>query len=46
MRMPLNLLIIAAAVALSVVIWWASGGRFFVLALPLLFGLPLLGRRR
>lgn len=46
MRLPVNLLIIIAAIALSVVIYYASGGRFIFFALPLLFGLPLLGRRR
>lgn len=46
MRLPLNLLIVLAAVAVSVAIWFASGGRAFVFLLPLLFGLPLLLRRR
>jgi hypothetical protein len=42
----LNLLIILLAIAVSVGIWYASDGRFMFFALPLLFGLPLLGRRR
>jgi hypothetical protein len=46
MRLPLNLLLILGAIALSVGVWYASGGRFAFFALPLLFGLPLLGRRR
>ena len=46
MRLPLNLLIIIAAIAISVGVYYASGGRFIFFALPLLFGLPLLGRRR
>lgn len=44
--MRLNLLLVVGAIALSVAIWYASGGRFIFFALPLLFGLPLLGRRR
>ncbi len=44
---PLTMLIVAAAaVAISVAIWYATGGHFVFFALPLLFGLPLLGRRR
>jgi len=46
MRLPLSLLLFLGACALSVVIWYASGGRAFVFLLPLMFGLPLLGRRR
>lgn len=45
MRLGVNLFIIAGAVAVSVVIYLASGGRFFVFLLPLLLG-PLLFRRR
>lgn len=38
----------AAVVALliSVGVWYATGGHFAFFFLPLLFGLPLLGRRR
>lgn len=44
---PLTMLMVAAAaVAISVAIWYATGGHFVFFALPLLFGLPLLGRRR
>ena len=46
MRLPVNLLIVLAALGLSVLIWWISGGRAFVFLLPLLFGLPLLRRPR
>ena len=45
MRLGVNLLIVLGALALSAVIYFASGGRFFVFLLPLLFG-PLLFRRR
>jgi hypothetical protein len=44
-RLPLNLLIVAGAILLAVVVWYASGGRAFVFFLPLLFGLPFLARR-
>lgn len=44
---PLTLLLVAAvAVAISVAIYMATGGHFVFFALPLLFGLPLLSRRR
>ena len=43
--MRLNLVIIAVAIAVSVGIYMASGGRVWFFALPLLFG-PLLFRRR
>lgn len=43
MRLPLNLIIVLAAIAISVAIYLATGGRFIFFALPLLFGLPLLG---
>lgn len=46
MRGGVTLLIIAAAVALCAVVYLATGGRFFVFVLPLLFGLPFLWRRR
>ncbi|HEY8572808.1 hypothetical protein [Phenylobacterium sp.] len=45
MRLPLNILIVLACVALSVVVWYASGGRAFVFFLPLLLGLPFVFRR-
>jgi hypothetical protein len=44
-RLPLTLWIALAAILLSVAVWYASGGRAFVLILPLLFGLPFLARR-
>ena len=44
---PTTMLIVAAvAIAVSVAIWYATGGHFAFFALPLLFGLPLLGHRR
>ncbi|MDB5468166.1 MAG: hypothetical protein JWQ46_2928 [Phenylobacterium sp.] len=44
---PVTMLIIAlGAVALSVAIYAATGGRLVFFFLPLLFGLPFLGRRR
>ena len=43
--MRLNLLIILIAIAASVGIYYATGGRVMFFALPLLFGLPLLRRR-
>lgn len=46
MRWPLTLGLISAAVVVSVVVWYATGGRFVFFVLPLLLGLPLLGRRR
>ena len=46
MRWPLTLGLIAAAIVLSVIVWYASGGRFLFFFLPLLLGLPLLGRGR
>ena len=46
MRWPLSLLILAAGIAISVLAWWASGGRIALVLLPLVFALPLLNRRR
>ncbi|HEY9219302.1 MAG TPA: hypothetical protein VIO94_14730 [Phenylobacterium sp.] len=46
MRWPLTLLILVGGLALSGLVWWASGGRVAFLFLPLLLGLPLLSRRR
>jgi hypothetical protein len=46
MRLSLHLIIILAAIAVSVAIYFATGGRFIFFALPLLLGLPLLGRGR
>lgn len=44
---PMTMLFVAAvAIAISVAIWYATGGHFVFFALPLLFGLPFLGRRR
>jgi hypothetical protein len=46
MRWPLTLAILAAGLALSVIVWMLSGGRFGFLFLPLIFGLPFVLRRR
>ncbi|HYC69379.1 hypothetical protein [Brevundimonas sp.] len=46
MRLGTMAIIVVAAVALSVAVYYATGGHFVFFALPLLFGLPLLGRRR
>jgi len=44
---PLTMLIVTmAALALTAVVWVATGGRAFVFILPLVFGLPFLWRRR
>jgi hypothetical protein len=41
------LLVIVVSLAVSVGLWFVSGGRVWFLALPLVFGMaPLLGRRR
>lgn len=45
MRFGMNLLILLATVAISVAVWFATGGRFVFFFLPLLFGLPLVFRR-
>ncbi|HEY0052094.1 MAG TPA: hypothetical protein VGB49_01645 [Caulobacteraceae bacterium] len=46
MRPLTMLLIVLAAVAVSVAVYAATGGRFVFFFLPLLLGLPLLFRRR
>lgn len=46
MRWPATLGLVAAAIVVAVVVWYASGGRFVFFFLPLLIGLPLLGRGR
>lgn len=46
MRPTTMLLVAAIAIAVSVAVYFATGGHFVFFALPLLFGLPLLGRRR
>lgn len=46
MRWPLMLGLVVAAIVISVVVWYATGGRFLFFFLPLLIGLPLLGRTR
>ena len=46
MRASTMVLVTLAAVALSVAIWRLTGGHVAFFFLPLLFGLPLLGRRR
>lgn len=45
MRWPVTLLVLLAGLAVSALVWWASGGKAVFLLLPLVF-LPLLGRRR
>jgi hypothetical protein len=45
-RLPLTLVILAAGIAISVAAYLLSGGRLMLLFLPLILGLPLLGRRR
>ena len=40
------LIVILVSLAISVGLYMASDGRFWFLGLPLIFGLPLLGRRR
>lgn len=46
MRPHVVLAVVVAAVLLAAGVWYASGGRFVLFFLPLLFALPLLGRRR
>jgi len=46
--MPLTttLLVLAAGIAISVAVYFLSGGKFVFFFLPLIFGLSLLWRRR
>lgn len=46
MRMGTTLLVTAGAVAVCIAVYLATDGRFLFFALPLLFALPLFGRRR
>ena len=46
MRASTIVLVTLAAVTLSVAIWRLIGGHVAFFFLPLMFGLPLLGRRR
>ena len=46
MSWPLTLIVLIAGLAISAIVWWASGGKAVFLFLPLLLGLLLLGRRR
>ena len=46
MRLGWTLIILLAGLGLSALVWFASGGKVAFLFLPLLFGLPLLLRRR
>jgi len=39
------LIVAGVAVAVSVAVWYATGGHFVFFALPLLLALPFLGRR-
>jgi hypothetical protein len=40
------LLVLVASLLLTAALWYFSDGRIRFLGLPLVFGLPLLGRRR
>ncbi|HYC74412.1 hypothetical protein [Brevundimonas sp.] len=46
MRPGVMLIVVVVAVAVSVAVYFATGGHFVFFALPLLFALPWLGRRR
>ena len=46
MRLGTIAIIVAAAVAITIAIYFATGGHFVFFALPLLFALPLFRRRR
>ena len=46
MRLGTTLLILVLGLAISAAVWALSGGRVAFLFLPLLFGLPMLWRRR
>lgn len=46
MRPLTMLVVVVVAIAISIGIYMATGGHLVFFALPLLFGLPLLGRRR
>jgi hypothetical protein len=44
-RLSLTLLALLAGLALSALVWFATGGRAFVLILPVLFAAPFVWRR-
>ena len=46
MRPMTMILIVLAAIGVSIVVYRLTGGHFVFFFLPLLFGLPFLGRRR
>lgn len=46
MRVGVMAMVVVAAVAVSLAVYYATGGHFVFFALPLLFALPLFGRRR
>lgn len=46
MRLPMTLLILAAGIGISVLVWVASDGRAMLFLLPLVFALPFVWRRR
>ena len=46
MRLVCTLVIAIAGIALSVMVWFVSGGRVAFLFLPLIFAVPFLFRRR
>jgi hypothetical protein len=45
MRLSTTLLVLAGGLALSGLVWWATGGRFAFFFLPLVLGLPFVWRR-
>ena len=46
MRLTITLVIFLLGVAASVAVWAYTGGTFTFFLLPLIFGLPLVWRRR
>lgn len=46
MRLQTTLMVAIAGLLLSLAIWWATGGKFAFFFLPILLGLPMLGRNR
>ncbi|HEY5676495.1 MAG TPA: hypothetical protein VIR81_06920 [Myxococcales bacterium] len=45
-RLAILLLVLIGAVALSAALYWLSGGRLVLFALPLVFAGPFVWRRR
>jgi hypothetical protein len=46
MRLPTTLLVLAAGIGISVLVWVVSDGRAMLFLLPVVFGLPFVWRRR